>query len=143
MEVIHDFEILPNKRPKVLVQTAAHVSGAAFYYKSDLCHSDKQLGICIHPKFGGWFAMRAVLVFNGLTSSSLTQRQPKDVLSSDQQKEELLKEFNQNWKEWKYRDVIPVNKKYSDLQIKYFSLKPSERKSLIKELMNSFQNVVL
>lgn len=33
VETIHDFELLPSRRPKVLVQTAGHVAGAAFYYQ--------------------------------------------------------------------------------------------------------------
>ena len=33
VETIHDFEMTPMRRPKVLVQTAGHVSGAAYYYQ--------------------------------------------------------------------------------------------------------------
>lgn len=33
IEAVHDFELLPSRRPKVLVQTAGHVSGAAYYYQ--------------------------------------------------------------------------------------------------------------
>lgn len=33
-ETIHDFEMHPNRRPKVLVQTAGHVAGAAYYYQA-------------------------------------------------------------------------------------------------------------
>lgn len=33
LKFIHDFEMHPNRRPKVLVQTAGHVSGAAYYYQ--------------------------------------------------------------------------------------------------------------
>ena len=33
VEAIHDFELLPSRRPKVLVQTAGHVAGAAYYYQ--------------------------------------------------------------------------------------------------------------
>lgn len=33
IEAIHDFELLPSRRPKILVQTAGHVSGAAYYYQ--------------------------------------------------------------------------------------------------------------
>lgn len=29
----YDHELLPSKKPKFLAQTAAHVSGAAFYYQ--------------------------------------------------------------------------------------------------------------
>jgi len=33
IEAIHDFEILPSRRPRILVQTAGHVAGAAYYYQ--------------------------------------------------------------------------------------------------------------
>lgn len=29
----YDYELLPSRKPKFLAQTAAHVSGAAFYYQ--------------------------------------------------------------------------------------------------------------
>ena len=41
IEVIHDFEILPSRRPKVLVQTAAHVAGGAYYYQRSSVSKDK------------------------------------------------------------------------------------------------------
>ena len=33
IEVIADYEVHPNRRPKILAQTAAHVAGAAYYYQ--------------------------------------------------------------------------------------------------------------
>lgn len=33
MDVRYDYELLPSRKPKFLAQTAAHVSGAAFYYQ--------------------------------------------------------------------------------------------------------------
>ena len=33
VECIHDFELHHSRRPKVLVQTAGHVAGAAYYYQ--------------------------------------------------------------------------------------------------------------
>jgi cyanocobalamin reductase (cyanide-eliminating) / alkylcobalamin dealkylase len=33
IECIHDFELHHSRRPKVLVQTAGHVAGAAYYYQ--------------------------------------------------------------------------------------------------------------
>lgn len=35
VEAIHDFELHHSRRPKVLVQTAGHVSGACYYYRRD------------------------------------------------------------------------------------------------------------
>ncbi|XP_035990474.1 cyanocobalamin reductase / alkylcobalamin dealkylase-like, partial [Fundulus heteroclitus] len=33
VDVRYDYELLPSRKPKFLAQTAAHVSGAAFYYQ--------------------------------------------------------------------------------------------------------------
>lgn len=33
MDVRFDYELFPSRKPKFLAQTAAHVSGAAFYYQ--------------------------------------------------------------------------------------------------------------
>lgn len=33
LEIIHDFDLTHSRRPRVLVQTAGHVSGAAYYYQ--------------------------------------------------------------------------------------------------------------
>ncbi|XP_030427829.1 methylmalonic aciduria and homocystinuria type C protein isoform X2 [Gopherus evgoodei] len=33
VDIIYDYEILPNRKPKFLAQTAAHVAGAAYYYQ--------------------------------------------------------------------------------------------------------------
>ncbi|CAG2175918.1 unnamed protein product [Oppiella nova] len=126
--------------PKVLVQTAAHVSGAAFYYKSEAVESTdpsiRQLGVCIHPRYGGWFAIRGIVVFTHLTYEPLEQRQPKDVIQTVDLKKKLLFKFNNEWFDWSYRDIIPVTKKYSDLQIKYFSLKPCDRKEFLNYLID-------
>ncbi|KAK7888972.1 hypothetical protein WMY93_024532 [Mugilogobius chulae] len=70
--VRYDYELLPSRKPKFLAQTAAHVSGAAFYYQqSDVPQQPwgekKMYGVCVHPQFGGWFAIRALLVFEDVT----------------------------------------------------------------------------
>lgn len=83
IEIIHDFDTTPSKRPRVLVQTAGHVSGAVRYYQ----HSDitpgywqpqkKIFGVCLHPQYGGWFALRGVAIFTSLTCPHLPKRQPR------------------------------------------------------------------
>uniref|UniRef100_H2YQ80 Cyanocobalamin reductase / alkylcobalamin dealkylase n=1 Tax=Ciona savignyi TaxID=51511 RepID=H2YQ80_CIOSA len=138
VEVMYDYEILPNRRPKVLVQTAAHVSGAAFYYQRHHCNSkclndhwDKNrriYGVCIHPKYGGWFAIRAVLVFKDMKDPDLQIQPPTDCVKSRNDRIDLLERFNGNWKDWTYRDIIPVVEKYSELQKLYFITAPKERK---------------
>jgi methylmalonic aciduria homocystinuria type C protein len=139
---------MPSRKPKVLVQTAAHVSGAAFYYKPDnnsenqnsvnqnSDNFNRMIGICIHPSFGGWFAIRGVIIFTDVIFDSLKQKEPFDVIKSEDLKKELLVKFNKEWKDWTYRDIIPVSKKYSDLQIEYFKLKPCDRLAFLRQNLN-------
>lgn len=86
IETIHDFEVMPNKRPRVLVQTAGHVSGAVRYYQRKDLSSDpwgperKIFGVCLHPEFGGWFALRGVVIFKTVTCLDLQRKSPRYVL---------------------------------------------------------------
>jgi len=218
--IMYDYEMLPSRRPKVLVQTAAHIAGAAFYYQR--CHvtarpptstsdgmfgfenqcemhhallqnqelddlpdkvknkikqengidcsatseshrdlscnnsvsdvinkpilkemvgsnddfdpwnkNDKIFGVCIHPKYGGWFAIRCVVVFDKILHLSLTPPAPEDCVPCRQCRIELLNRFNGNWKDWTYRDIIRVKERYSDKQKLYFETSPKDRKQLL------------
>lgn len=40
VKVVHDFELHPNRRPKVIMQTAAHASGAAYFYNPKSIYLD-------------------------------------------------------------------------------------------------------
>lgn len=142
VELIHDFEMVPGtRRPKVLVQTAAHISGAAYYYQqSDVEDPNwkptrKMFGVCIHPDYGGWFAIRGVMIFHGVKHSTLQRRASRDVLMTDEKKKEVLERFNGDWKDCTYRDVLPVAAKYSEDQKLYFLTPPSERRELIQRLL--------
>lgn len=139
MDVRYDYELLPSRKPKFLAQTAAHVSGAAFYYQqSDVtdqpwagrvmpsfCSSkqtkkkehlllslflhlkfhpfrlsiqQKMFGVCIHPSFGGWFAIRALLVFEDVAvGAELVQPDPPDCVASREDRIKLLEAFNLHW----------------------------------------------
>lgn len=84
IEVIADYEVHPNRRPKILAQTAAHVAGAAYYYQRQDVEDDPWgnqhiSGVCIHPQFGGWFAIRAVVLLPGIEVPDLPPRKPPTV----------------------------------------------------------------
>lgn len=92
------------------------------------------MGVCLHPEYGGWFAMRCVLIFRNYLVDDLEQKPPKDMLNGDLERiTELLERFNFNWKDWSYRDVIPTKEKYSQLQKEYFETEPKLRKNLLKK----------
>ncbi|XP_063591278.1 cyanocobalamin reductase / alkylcobalamin dealkylase-like isoform X3 [Penaeus indicus] len=137
--IMHDFELSPNRRPKVLMQTAGHVSGAVRYYQRTDLKSDpfdpsrKVFGACLHPRYGGWFALRGVVIFPQFVCPELKPQQPKDILQNDEELVELLKRYNDHWQDWTFRDIISVKEKYSEQQKEYFGTKPGERKALIEK----------
>ncbi|XP_032380998.1 cyanocobalamin reductase / alkylcobalamin dealkylase [Etheostoma spectabile] len=138
VDVSYDYELLPSRKPKFLAQTAAHVSGAAFYYQpSDVRDhpwaEKKMFGVCVHPRFGGWFAIRALLVFGGVTvDSEMVQPDPPDCVPSREGRIQLLEAFNFHWQDWTYRDIVRPVQIYSQKQKDYFSTPPAQRFALLK-----------
>ncbi|XP_023120666.2 cyanocobalamin reductase / alkylcobalamin dealkylase [Amphiprion ocellaris] len=138
VDVRFDYELLPSRKPKFLAQTAAHISGAAFYYQqSDVPDQPwagkKMFGVCVHPRFGGWFAIRALLVFGDVTvGSELVQSLPPDCVPSREARIQLLEAFNFHWQDWSYRDIVPPVQTYSQKQKDYFFTPPAQRFALLK-----------
>lgn len=138
VEVYQDFELHPNRRPKALMQTASHVSGAAYYYTCKgidfvdcVPKNKKLLGVCIHPRYGGWFALRAVLIFPEVQVPQLEPKAPVDVVVTPERRMELLRLFNFSWRDGRYRDIIDVEERYSPEQQEYFVTPPAQRWALI------------
>ncbi|CAL8254651.1 unnamed protein product [Merluccius merluccius] len=137
VEVSYDFEMLPSRKPKFLAQTAAHVAGGAYYYQQlDVADhpwgAKKKYGVCIHPRFGGWFAIRALLVFEGVQlGSELVKCSPPDCVPSREARIQLLEDFNLRWQDWKYRDAVAPVQRYSQKQKDYFSTRPAQRPALL------------
>ncbi|KRY42509.1 Methylmalonic aciduria and homocystinuria type C -like protein [Trichinella spiralis] len=136
--LIHDFDMWPNRRPKVLMNVAGHASGAAFYYQRmnvEIDPWDKQkriAGVSIHPKYGGWFAFRFLYIFPSIVERNLVQHFPVDLLNADEKIVDLLDKFNNSWRTAAFRDVVPVKERYDPRQMEYFHTEPSRRKQLLK-----------
>uniref|UniRef100_A0A8D2KK32 Cyanocobalamin reductase / alkylcobalamin dealkylase n=1 Tax=Urocitellus parryii TaxID=9999 RepID=A0A8D2KK32_UROPR len=123
MEVIADYEVYPNWCPKILAQAAAHVSGAAYYYQCQDVEADPWgtqhiAGVCIHPRFGGLFAIRGVV-------------KPPDSGPSRAARITLLEGFNFHWHDWTNRDAVTPQERYSEEQKTYFSTPPAQRLALL------------
>uniref|UniRef100_A0A8C3SUM0 Cyanocobalamin reductase / alkylcobalamin dealkylase n=1 Tax=Chelydra serpentina TaxID=8475 RepID=A0A8C3SUM0_CHESE len=143
VDIIYDYEILPNRKPKFLAQTAAHVAGAAYYYQRKDVRCDpwgekKIYGVCIHPRYGGWFAIRGLLIFPDVQVPFLEQVAPIDCVASEEKRIELLEKFNFHWRDWSYRDIVEVKERYSEEQKAYFGAPPAERFKLL-ELQGAVQ----
>nr|XP_022317705.1 methylmalonic aciduria and homocystinuria type C protein homolog [Crassostrea virginica] len=143
IESIHEFEMHHSRRPKILVQTVGHVSGATYYYqKSDVTEppwpeKQKICGVCYHPVYGGWFGLRGVFIFKDVRCPDLPRRAPPDVIPGQAQRVELLEKFNFHWQDWSFRDLLPVPHKYSREQVVYFSTKPKDRGALIQRIRST------
>ncbi|XP_014651972.1 PREDICTED: methylmalonic aciduria and homocystinuria type C protein isoform X2 [Ceratotherium simum simum] len=136
MEVIADYEVHPNRRPKILAQTAAHVAGAAYYYQRQDVEADPWgtqhiAGVCIHPRFGGWFAIRGVLLLPGIEVPHLPPKEPLDCVPARADRITLLEGFNFHWRDWTYRDAVTPQERYSEEQKAYFSTPPAQRLALL------------
>lgn len=144
VEVMHDFELLPSRKPRVLVQTAGHVAGVARYYRREDVNPDpwprekKMYGVSIHPEYGGWFAFRGILIFKNVKAPHLERVEPADCVPTHDMRVELLERFNGNWQDSTWKDVVVggAKEKYSEEQKLYFSTKPGERLPLITKLCN-------
>ena len=133
VDTIHDFELDPrSRRPKVLVQTAAHVAGAAYFYQRKDVENQpwdpgrKIFGVSIRPLYGGWFAMRGVVIFRDVQVPNMVRRDPLDVVQGDERRIELLEKFNFHWQDSTFRDIVPTKCRYSEEQQKYFATPPAE-----------------
>lgn len=96
-------------------------------------------GVCIHPRYGGWFAFRGVIIFKSVHNPDLPQREPVDVVPDQEKRVELLDLSTNYWQDWRYRDIISVEKRYSEDQKKYFATQPRDRQQLIMELRKKYQ----
>lgn len=91
-------------------------------------------GVCIHPRLGGWFAIRALLVLKDVeVGDELQQVAPPDCVSLREARIELLERFNLHWHDWTYRDIIPTEESYSPQQREYFFTPPSQRAELLRQ----------
>jgi len=125
------------------VQTAGHVSGAVRFFQQQPSSTGggdcaKLFPVCLHPRFGGWFALRGVIILPGAEAPDLERLEPPEfpdlLLEEGGGVENLLELYNHHWRDWRWRDVVPVEERYSDLQKRYFETRPGDRLELIKSL---------
>ncbi|CAI9725732.1 Hypothetical predicted protein [Octopus vulgaris] len=140
-DFLSSYKMLGLGHPVILSQTAAHVSGAAYYYQrkdvpEDTWPANKTIyGFAIHPRYGGWVRIPGVIVFkNVMLPSNFTCLTPPDVVPTVEKRIQLLNEVNNDWSSWKFADIIPVEKKYTPEAKKYFSSYGEQRDKLLKDI---------
>ncbi|OWK04662.1 MMACHC [Cervus elaphus hippelaphus] len=88
-------------------------------------------GVCIHPRFGGWFAIRGVVLLRGIEVPNLPPTKPLDCVPARADRITLLERFNFHWRDWTYRDAVTPQERYSEEQKVYFSTPPAQRLALL------------
>ena len=118
-----------------------HVSGAAWFYQKKDCDIEKLpphlqdrklMGVCLHPKFGGYFSARAVVLTNQPVDRPISP--PIKMIEDKETVTKLLTEMNDNWQEGRWREMIPVKERYSRQAAIYFNTPPKSRGKLIQAI---------
>ena len=93
--------------------------------------------VCLHPRFGGWFALRGVFIFPNIQIKKLNMSIPSEILSSPDEVSELLNLYNYHWKNNQFRDCGNIEERYSEEQIQYFAIHPgSQRTQYLAKLLH-------
>ncbi|CAL8069140.1 unnamed protein product [Orchesella dallaii] len=147
VDTLHDFDLHPSRRPKVLVQTAAHVAGAVQYLHKSYLPENMQRkrffeksnlsGVAIHPTYGGWYAIRGVVIFRDLQSPMDGQKleKPEDVqiFSNEDTIARVIELFAYNWQNNEWRNMHPgLGLKYSTDFQKYLDTESTQRWDYVK-----------
>ncbi|CAE1172260.1 MMACHC [Acanthosepion pharaonis] len=127
---------------KILVQTAGHIAAGAYYYQRrdvipDPWPKNKTIyGVSIHPLYGGYFSLDAVIILRNIYDPKMIKKPPPDVVKSHAKRVELLTLYNDYYQNQKWRDIIPVQRKYTDEHMKYVMTYGEERENYVKRLIN-------
>ncbi|XP_036356449.1 cyanocobalamin reductase / alkylcobalamin dealkylase isoform X2 [Octopus sinensis] len=97
-------------------------------------------GISIHPQYGGWFAIRAAIIFKNLKFADLKKKDPVDAIPDQETRIKLLNMLNEDWEYWKARDIIKVSERYTEEAINYFKTLPKDRYKLIEDMQANRKN---
>mmetsp|Transcript_11432 Transcript_11432/g.42939 ORF Transcript_11432/g.42939 Transcript_11432/m.42939 type:complete len:390 (-) Transcript_11432:157-1326(-) len=128
IETLHDFDMIQN-RPRLLVQSAGHVSGMAFYYRPQQYGFDPELkyGCSMHSTYAGWFGFRGAFILKDYICEDFEAKEPIDVFAGNKDEiQYMLELFNQFDARW--RDTVPTLLRYDPRQIEFFETEPSKRK---------------
>uniref|UniRef100_A0A1I7Y7I2 Cyanocobalamin reductase (cyanide-eliminating) n=1 Tax=Steinernema glaseri TaxID=37863 RepID=A0A1I7Y7I2_9BILA len=144
IDTIHDYDMTPNRRPKILMCTCGHVAGAAYYYRPQMVPAlnssspKRMIGLSLHPRYGGNFAFRAAMVFPDLRlPADFVEPEPPHMLHSENDVAKALDLFNNHWRDGRFRDCGDPKERYSKQQTDYFARPPVERWEVISDWFHS------
>lgn len=100
------------------------------------------MGLCLHPKYGGWFAIRGCLIFKNLSCDDLPRKEAHNVLVEPADQLNAVELFNYHWRDCRFRDAIDVQEKYSELQQRYFNTPSGQRGPILREIIEKYSRVL-
>lgn len=126
---------------KILVQTAGHVAGGAYYYQRkdvtpDPWPKNKAIyGVSIHPLYGGYFSLDAVIILRDIHDLEMKEKAPPDVVKTPTKRAVLLTLYNSCYQNQEWREIIPVERKYTKEHMEYESTYGEERDKYVMQLI--------
>ncbi|KAF8569726.1 hypothetical protein P879_03127 [Paragonimus westermani] len=147
---ITDYAMRPVTRlPYVHVQCAGHVSGLAYFHQRDTVNCAPQFGngnpgCSLHPRYGGWFGFRGIVVFPNLRCPNLPRPVPVSSLPpgfppfASELLDKLLIEFRDHWRENRWRNFgLPEDSHqlYTAKAQLFFNTPPAKRAALLESWM--------
>jgi len=123
-------------QPEILVQVVGHVSGAVYFHRPtdetrDTLGKKNLMGVCLHNKYGGWFAIRAVFIIPEIKISENVSAKLIFDYDSNATGARAVELFNTDWRSNAWRDVIPVEQRYSPRQTQFFTTPAKDRRQLL------------
>ncbi len=143
--------------PYFHAQSLGYVSAATEYvsaYSIDLesanssntSASEERISTSIHPKYGGWFAYRILVVLNGVTLDCDYPRPPPLTFLSHSDRFALLQEYKDHPELGYWRDFHDVSQeepivKYDPVQFAYFHETCVNKRRRLVELLLENRNL--
>ena len=155
-----------DKPPYFHVQSIGHVCGLDEYVPATalgkvddstagvLSHRDpdlwgslatRMLGVSVHPKYGGWYAYRMLVVLDGVSWPQDRPRPPPLSFLSSEDKATIIREYNKSPDMGRWRDFTDKKYplvRYDATQFLYFHEKSTEKRRRILELLKAEQQVL-
>ncbi|THD24260.1 Methylmalonic aciduria homocystinuria type C protein [Fasciola hepatica] len=144
---VPDYVVRPVSRlPLIHVQCAGHVSGLAYYHKACIKVKDlsKEYGCSLHPKYGGWFGFRGVIVFPDIRCPELPRPITRSPLLpglppfDTEALQTLITEYRERWRDNRWRDIGVDEQtvcRYSETARSFFNTPPSSRAQWVERLI--------
>nr|XP_048299940.1 cyanocobalamin reductase / alkylcobalamin dealkylase [Myodes glareolus] len=130
--------LAPTRELAVQIQKGLLALGDYMNCQNGLCNSaflfpspQHIAGVCIHPRFGGWFAIQGVMLLPRIEVPNLPPRKSTDCVPTRAGRITFLEGFNFHWRDWTYRDAVTPAERYSEEQKIYFSTPPAQRLALL------------